>query len=59
VHAFVLGSELYHDYYRWPNRDRDTFENWKRDTHWGQLFTAYERGERDKIVQAPSMQASV
>jgi hypothetical protein len=41
VHAFVLGSELYHDYYRWPREDRQTFEAWKRDTHWGRLFDAY------------------
>ncbi len=41
VHAFVLGSEIYHDYYRWPRGDRQTFEAWKRDTHWGRLFDTY------------------
>jgi uncharacterized protein (DUF362 family) len=41
VHAFVLGSELYHDYYRWPFKDRRTFERWKAETDWGQLFARY------------------
>lgn len=52
VNVFVAGSELYHDYYRWPRKDRQTFERWKEDTHWGRLFAAYERGESDRIVQS-------
>ena len=43
VHAFVLGSEVYHDYYRWPMRDRKIFENWLRDTEWGKLFREYRQ----------------
>jgi uncharacterized protein (DUF362 family) len=45
VHAFIFGSEAYHDYYRWPLKDRKTFEQWKKETHWGKLFQKYERGE--------------
>ncbi len=41
VHAFVLGSEVYHDYYRWPLRDRRVFDAWRRDTEWGQFFDYY------------------
>jgi uncharacterized protein (DUF362 family) len=41
VHAFVLGSEVYHDYYRWPLRDRRTFEKWLAGTGWGKLFMQY------------------
>jgi hypothetical protein len=48
VNAFIFGSEAYHDYYRWPLKDKKTFEAWKRDTHWGQLFDRYERGEAGK-----------
>jgi uncharacterized protein (DUF362 family) len=44
VHAFIFGSEIYHDYYRWPLRDRPVFERWKRGTEWGRLFERYERG---------------
>jgi uncharacterized protein (DUF362 family) len=43
VHAFVMGSELYHDFYRWPMKDRPTFEKWQRETGWGQLFSRYAR----------------
>ncbi len=38
VNVFILGSELYHDYYRWPRRDRRTFERWLAETDWGKLF---------------------
>ncbi|RMH44377.1 MAG: DUF362 domain-containing protein [Deltaproteobacteria bacterium] len=41
VNVFVMGSEVYHDYYRWPLKDRRVFEAWKRDTAWGQLFDYY------------------
>jgi hypothetical protein len=39
---FVLGSEVYHDYYRWPLRDRKIFDAWRAETHWGQLFDRYQ-----------------
>lgn len=41
VHLFVAGSEAYHDYYRWPFRDRRVFDDWKRNTGWGALFERY------------------
>ncbi len=41
VHLFVFASEAYHDYYRWPVKDRRTFERWKRETGWGRLFAEY------------------
>jgi len=42
VNLFVLGSEAYHDYYRWPLRDRRVFEQWRQTTHWGRLFDHYQ-----------------
>jgi uncharacterized protein (DUF362 family) len=45
VNVFIFGSEAYHDYYRWPLKDRRTFETWKTETHWGRLFDAYGRGD--------------
>ena len=42
VHAFILASEVYHDYYRWQFKDRRVFERWKRETPWGELFGRYE-----------------
>jgi len=41
VNVFVMGSELYHDFYRWPMKDKKTFETWQRDTSWGRLFDRY------------------
>ncbi len=43
VHLFVLGSELYHDRYRWPLHDRRTWRRWRDTTHWGHLFADYQQ----------------
>ncbi|HVY32261.1 MAG TPA: DUF362 domain-containing protein [Polyangiaceae bacterium] len=45
VHLFALGSEAYHDYYRWQIRDSQVFEAWKKTTSWGELFTSYAAAE--------------
>jgi uncharacterized protein (DUF362 family) len=45
VGVLIFGSEAYHDYYRWPLKDRKVFERWRRETHWGKLFQKYETGE--------------
>ncbi len=45
VHAFIFGSEAYHDYYRWPLKDEKVFEHWKANTEWGRLFEKYETRE--------------
>jgi uncharacterized protein (DUF362 family) len=58
VFAFIMGSELYHDYYRWPLKDRLTFEKWKRTTEWGKLFTEYARRSGKEPPQKP-LRASV
>ncbi len=50
VNVFIFGSEAYHDYYRWPMKDKKTFENWKEETSWGRLFAAYERGEAERVT---------
>ncbi len=43
VNVFVAGSEAYHDYYRWPLKDRKVFESWVQGTTWGKLFAEYQR----------------
>jgi uncharacterized protein (DUF362 family) len=48
VHAFIIGSEAYHDYYRWNFIDRRVFRKWRDETPWGRLFQAYER-QRSKV----------
>ncbi|MGA3120928.1 MAG: DUF362 domain-containing protein [Polyangiaceae bacterium] len=51
VNVFIFASEAYHDYYRWPRKDRRTFEAWKAGTSWGRLFDAYSRGEAGGMVK--------
>jgi hypothetical protein len=51
VNVFVAGSEAYHDFYRWPRKDRQVFEDWRNDTHWGRLFAAYGEGQSHRIVR--------
>ena len=50
VNGFILASDVYHDFYRWPLVDRRRFERWCETTGWGQLFLRYARlgpqGER-------------
>src|SRR5438128_675085 len=41
VTGFILASDIYHDFYRWPLVDRRAFERWCERTEWGQLFLRY------------------
>jgi len=43
VNVFIFGSEAYHDYYRWPLKDKRVFEAWTKKTAWGQHFMEYRR----------------
>lgn len=59
VHMFVAGSEVYHDYYRWPLKDRKTFENWMKTTTWGRLFGEYrERGTMGASITSAISEAA-
>ena len=53
VNAFIFGSEAYHDYYRWPLKDKHTFEDWQKSTAWGRLFEAYAHGTEGRIMGDP------
>ncbi len=46
VHLFIMGSEVYHDYYRWPIMDRRAFQRWLRESPWGRLFDSYPSGTK-------------
>jgi uncharacterized protein (DUF362 family) len=43
VNGFILASEVYHDFYRWPFVDRRIFQRWCEQTQWGQLFLRYAK----------------
>jgi len=42
VHLFILGSEIYHDYYRWMLIDRPIYKKWLKESQWGKLFASYK-----------------
>jgi uncharacterized protein (DUF362 family) len=44
VNVFIAGSEIYHDYLRWPFNDKKIFDEWRRTTSWGSLFDRYGQG---------------
>ncbi len=45
VHVASFVSEAYHDYYRWPLKERHVYDRWRAETPWGQLFDEYlEKG---------------
>jgi uncharacterized protein (DUF362 family) len=54
VHLFVFGSEAYHDYYRWPAKDRGVFETWRKETAWGKLFQEYEGVRVSGMPESPN-----
>ncbi|MBU1355840.1 MAG: DUF362 domain-containing protein [Candidatus Edwardsbacteria bacterium] len=41
VHLFILASEVYHDYLRWPLWDSRVYRRWLKNTSWGRLFGSY------------------
>jgi len=51
VNLFIFGSEAYHDYYRWPIKDRRVFEGWLAGTPWGKLFQVYARASTPEALR--------
>jgi uncharacterized protein (DUF362 family) len=50
VNGFILASDVYHDFYRWPLLDRRVFQRWCETTAWGQLFLRYaETGPQGQL----------
>jgi len=41
VYLFVLASDLYHDKYWWKRHGEGIFEDWKKTSPWGTLWTQY------------------
>jgi uncharacterized protein (DUF362 family) len=51
----AFGAESYHDFYRWPLKERQVFESWLQHTAWGQLFGRYQRigYQRPNMLEYP------
>ena len=43
VYFPIFVSEMNHDYIHWPLKERKIYEEWKRETGWGRLFTEYQQ----------------
>ena len=41
VNIFVVASDTYHDKIWWPRKGKKIFEDWKKESPWGQLWESY------------------
>ncbi len=46
----ILFSEVFHDYYHWPLKEKKVYERWRQESPWGHLFAKYDA----EGSQAPS-----
>ncbi len=46
----ILFSEVFHDYYHWPLKERKIYQRWLAESQWGRLFAKYG----SEGAQAPS-----
>ena len=46
----ILFSETYHDYYRWPTKEKSVYERWTRESPWGRLFLSYPEKPEDDVL---------
>jgi len=46
----IMFSEVFHDYYHWPLKERKIYERWLKESQWGHLFQKYI----DEGAQVPS-----
>ncbi len=37
----IAFSEVYHDVFHWPLKEKKVYKNWRKTTGWGQLFSRY------------------
>jgi hypothetical protein len=43
VNIFNLVSEVEHDVWHWPLKEKHVYLKWRQETAWGQLFDRYCR----------------
>jgi uncharacterized protein (DUF362 family) len=46
----IMFSEVFHDYYHWPLKEKKVYERWREESAWGHLFAKYDA----EGAQAPS-----
>ena len=50
----IMFSEVFHDYYHWPLKEKKVYEKWLEESPWGHLFAKYDA----EGAQAPSSAAA-
>jgi uncharacterized protein (DUF362 family) len=50
VHVANFWSEVYHDYFHWPLKEKKVYERWLVESQWGRLFAKYA----EEGAQSPS-----
>ena len=58
VNVFIAGSEVYHDFLRWPLLDKRVFDAWRTSTAWGKLFDRYALGPQSTALGGPGANSS-
>jgi len=43
VHGANLFSEVFHDFYHWPLKEKKVYLRWREESPWGRLFVRYEQ----------------
>ncbi len=46
----IMFSEVFHDYYHWPLKEKKVYQRWREESPWGHLFAKYDA----EGAQAPS-----
>jgi uncharacterized protein (DUF362 family) len=54
----ILFSEVFHDYYHWPLKERKIYERWLAGSQWGRLFARYASEGAQAPSTAPSATAA-
>jgi uncharacterized protein (DUF362 family) len=50
----ILFSEVFHDYYHWPLKERKIYERWLTESQWGRLFARYSTEGAQAASTAPA-----
>jgi uncharacterized protein (DUF362 family) len=50
----ILFSEVFHDYYHWPLKEKKVFERWVVESQWGHLFSKYSTEGAQASSSAPA-----
>lgn len=49
----IMFSEVFHDYYHWPLKEKKVYERWRSESPWGQLFAQYDAEGAQAASTAP------